>query len=126
MSFLKKFFSSKPKVLPTHLDTANFDALVVDSRSPWVVDFWGPGCPPCQQLEGVIIGLATEYDGRVNFGEVNVHESMAIAQRFGVMATPTVLYFREGEPVERVVGFRGSLFHREVIEEDLLASSAAP
>ena len=121
MGFFSKLFSGKPKVMPTHLTSDNFDAEVVRSDMPWVVDFWGPGCAPCQQLEGIIVSLATEYDGKVRFGEINVQESMQLARRFNVMATPTVLYFREGKVVERVAGFRGSLFHREVIDEDLLS-----
>ncbi len=120
MGFFSKLFSSTPKVFPTHLDAANFDAEVLQGELPYVVDFWGPGCPPCQQLEPIIVNLATEFDGQVKFGEVNVHEAMEIAQRYNVMATPTVLYFKGGEVVERVAGFRGSLFHREIIEEDLL------
>ncbi len=120
MGFFSKLFSSKPKVMPTHLTVDNFDDEVVNGELPYVVDFWGPGCPPCQQLEGIIISLATEYDGRVKFGEVNVHDAMAVAKRFDVMATPTVLFFKGGKMVERVVGFKGSLYHREIIEEDLL------
>jgi thioredoxin 1 len=121
MGFFTRLFSGKPKVMPTHLDVRNFDAEVINGAMPYVVDFWGPGCPPCQQLETVIVNLATDYAGKVKFGEVNVHEAMEIAQRFNVMATPTVLYFKNGEVVERVAGFRGSLFHREIIDEDLLA-----
>ncbi len=123
MGILSKLFGTQPKVMPTHLDAKNFDDEVLRSDLPVVVDFWGPGCPPCKQLEGVIISLATEYNGRVKFGEVNTHEAMKIARRYGVMATPTVIYFKDGKIIDRVAGFRGSLYHKEVIEEDLLASS---
>ena len=125
MGFFSKLFSSKPKVMPTSLNGGNFDDEVIRGDLPYVVDFWGPGCAPCQQLEGIIVNLATEFDGQVRFGEVNVHEAMDVARRFNVMATPTVLYFRDGALVERVTGFRGSLFHREIIEEDLLGDAVA-
>lgn len=120
MGLISRLFSPTPKTMPTHVTNANFRDEVLRSELPVVVDFWGPGCPPCQQLEEIIIALATEYDGRVKFAEVNVHSDMKLAERFGVMATPTVLYFKGGAVVERVAGLRGSRYHREIIEQDLL------
>ena len=120
MGILSKLFGSRPKLMPTHLNAENFDREVLRSDLPVVVDFWGPGCPPCKQLESVMIDLATEYRDRVKVAELNTHQSMRIARRYGVMATPTVIYFKDGKIIDRVAGFRGSLYHREVIEEDLL------
>jgi thioredoxin 1 len=126
MGLLDRIFGpSKPKVQPTHLDDENFDAEVLQSDLPVVVDFWSPSCGPCKTLEPIIVGLATDFAGQVKVAEANTQENARAAARFGVRATPTVLYFKGGKVVERVVGFRGSLYHREIIETDLLADGAA-
>ncbi len=114
-----------PRVQPTHVDDASFAREVLRSDLPVVVDFWSPGCAPCRMLEPVIVDLATDYAGRVKVVELNAAEAGHTAARFGVMGTPTVLFFRRGREVERVVGFAGSRYLREIVDTELLDRPAA-
>ncbi len=91
---------------PITLDDTNFDEIVSQAKTPVLVDFWAPWCGPCQMVAPVIDELAEEYEGKVNFGKVNVDESPKIARRFGVMSIPTLIIFKNGQPVSNIVGFR--------------------
>ncbi len=125
MGLLSKLFGPRqPRVQPTHLDDSNFVSEVVRSELPVVVDVWGPGCSPCRMLEPIIMDLATAYAGRVKVAELNAAEAGRTAARFGVMGTPTVLFFKRGREVERVVGFVGERYLREMIDEELLGARA--
>ncbi len=123
--FSKLFGPRAPRVQPTHADDTTFTREVLRAELPVVVDFWSPGCAPCRMLEPVVMDLATDYAGRVKVVEVNAAEAGRTAARFGVMGTPTLLLFRNGREVQRVVGFIGSRFLRELVDEDLLDRSAA-
>ena len=121
MGLLDKLFGpKKPEVWPVHINDENFESEVLRSKEPVMLDVWGPGCAPCRQLEPVIVSLAGRYQGKVKVAELNAAEAPRTTQRLSVMGTPTVLYFRGGREVERVVGFRGELYHSEIIETDLL------
>jgi thioredoxin-like negative regulator of GroEL len=121
MSLLAKLFGPKePEVWPVHVDDSNFDSEVVRSQEPVMLDVWGPGCAPCKKLEPVVLSMAKRYRGRVKVAEVNAAAAPRTMEKLGVMGTPTVVYFREGREVERVVGFRGELYHEEIIETELL------
>lgn len=123
MGILSRLLKGTPKKQPVSVNDANFHAEVTRSELPVVLDFWGESCPPCKQLEPVIMALAAEFDGRVKVAECNVATAQKICARYNIMSTPTVLYIRGGEVVERVSGFRGSLYHREIIENELLVEA---
>ncbi len=126
MGLIARLFGPRPpKVQPTHLDDANFVREVLRSELPVVVDVWSPGCGPCRMLAPIIVDLATAYAGRVKVAELNAAVAGRTAARFGVMGTPTVLFFRGGREVDRVVGFVGELYLRDVIEQDLLSGPVA-
>jgi thioredoxin 1 len=116
--------SSAPRVQPAHLTDENFVAEVLRSDLPVVVDVWSPGCGPCQLLESIIMDLASAYDGRVKVAELNAAEASGTAARYGVMGTPTVLFFKRGREVERAVGFVGARYLREIIDTELLGVPA--
>lgn len=122
MGLLNKIFGeSVPDKQPVHVTDQNFDDEVMRSDIPVVVDFWGQGCAPCTKLEPVMMKLAGKYDGKVKVCEAPVAETIRGAQRFNVRGTPTVLFFKpRGQLVERVVGFRGRVYHEEIIDTDLL------
>lgn len=122
MGWLAKLFGITEKKLPVHIDASNFEAEVIRSELPVLLDVWSPMCGPCQQLEPIVMALAARYDGRVKVAELNARDAPALATRLGVTGTPTVLYFRGGKVVERTVGFRGQAWHEEIIEIELLAS----
>lgn len=126
MGLLSSLFAPKaPKVMPVHVDARNFAREVLRSELPVVLDVWGPGCSPCRMLEPIVVDIATRYQGRVKVAELNAAESGAIAAQLGVMSTPTLLFFRGRREVERVTGFVGERFIREIVESELLDAAEA-
>ena len=83
---------------------ASFDEVVLKSDKPVLVDFWATWCGPCRMLGPVIEELATEYEGRVVVGKVDVDNNQEFAAKYGVRNIPTVLVFQDGEVVGRQVG----------------------
>lgn len=115
MGLLSSLFGAKK--MPIHVDDATFTELVTNSKLPVILDVWSPGCAPCKQLEEVMLTLRKQYDGRVKVCEMNSAAAPKAAMRLRISATPTVVYFKGGREVERVMGFRSSVYHRETIEE---------
>ncbi len=87
-----------------HLSDDNFAAEVEQAAGLVVVDFWAPWCGPCRMVAPVIEQLATEYAGRVTFAKVNVDESPEVSARYGIRSIPTIGIFKDGEPVDGVIG----------------------
>ena len=84
----------------------NFEAEVLRSEIPVLVDFWATWCGPCRMLAPVIGEIAEEYAGTVRVGKVNVDEEPELAMQFRVDSIPTVMLFKEGRLVNTTVGFR--------------------
>lgn len=83
---------------------ANFEQEVLKSDKLTVVDFWAPWCGPCLALGPTIDALATEFEGRVNVGKVNVDENPNLSVEYGVTSIPCILYIKNGEVVDKQVG----------------------
>ena len=83
---------------------ANFEAEVLKSGKPVVVDFWAEWCGPCRAMEPSINALAAEYVGKVSIGKLNVDDNPSITQNFTVRGIPTVMLFKNGQVVETKVG----------------------
>ena len=79
------------------INEASFDAEVLKSKQPVLVDFWAPWCGPCKMLGPVLEEIAEEQAGRAKVVKVNVDENQDLALRYGIQAIPTVLYFANGE-----------------------------
>jgi thioredoxin 1 len=79
-------------------------AQIEEAPGVAVIDFWAPWCGPCRILGPTIERLAAEYEGRVRVAKLNVDESPVTARRFAVHAIPSVLFFQDGELVDRIVG----------------------
>ena|ERR1700712_5784475 len=117
MGILQKIFGGQPKRTPVAVTEQNFEREVLQSELPVLLDVWGPSCGPCKQLEPIIFDLASHYDGRVKVCELSAQLAPRVAQRLQIQATPTVLYFKGGSELERIHGFRSSLFHKQTIQE---------
>jgi thioredoxin 1 len=88
------------------LTEANFDRLSSTGK-PMLVDFWAGWCGPCRIMDPVVERLATKYSGKVLFGKVNVDEEMNISSRYQVFSIPTFMIFKNGQPMDAVIGAVG-------------------
>lgn len=87
------------------INESNFQEEVIEAEKPVLVDFWAPWCGYCQKLTPVIDELAGEIADKAKVVKVNVDENRALAQKYGVMSLPTMLLFKSGQQVEKMMGF---------------------
>ena len=87
-----------------HFTDENFNEEVLASNIPVVVDFYADWCGPCKMLAPVIEALAGELEGKVKIGKLNVDDASETARQYGIMSIPTLLYFQNGEVVNKTVG----------------------
>lgn len=87
------------------LTNNNFEAEVINSEIPVLVDFWAAWCGPCRMLAPIIEEVAKEYEGKVKVGKVNVDEEQELAVRYGIASIPTVILFKNGEIANKTIGF---------------------
>jgi thioredoxin 1 len=86
---------------------ANFETEVLQSGIPVMVDFSATWCGPCQALHPIIESLAPEYDGKVKIVSVDIDQNREIAAQYQIMAVPTLIFFRDGTPVDKFTGLLG-------------------
>ncbi len=116
MGILGSLFGGRPKVTPTSVrSVADFQAHVVKSEIPVIVDVWSDTCAPCKQLVPVLVNVATKYEGRVRVVEINTAAEPALLSQLGVRATPTLIMFEAGHEVGRMAGFRPEGWFDEMI-----------
>ena len=96
----------------------NFDSLK-NGNLPLVVDFWAEWCGPCKMISPIISQLAEEYDGRLVVGECNVEESEELAAEYGIRNIPTLLFFKNGQLVDKFVGAANKVKLQEKFDANL-------
>jgi thioredoxin 1 len=103
------------KVLQIKSD--NFEELVLKSSIPVLVDFWANWCGPCRAIAPTIDELANEYEGRFKIGKVNVDEEISLVSNYNIMSIPTMIAFKDGNQVEKVIGARSKTDLKALIEK---------
>lgn len=98
-----------------HLDEANFEDEVINSKVPVLVDFWAEWCGPCQMVLAIVDELAVEFKGKAKIAKLNVDENRSIAMKYRVMSIPTVLFFNKGEETRREVGAKTKSDYNTII-----------
>jgi thioredoxin 1 len=91
---------------PIHVDDSSFDETVIKSETPVLVDFWAPWCGPCKAVAPILEELANDYNEKVVIAKLNVDEAPQNASKYGISAIPTLLIFKNGEPVHSIVGYK--------------------
>lgn len=102
-----------------HFNEEGFNKVIA-AKSLMMIDFWATWCGPCQRLGPVIEQLAEEYEGQdVIIGKVDVDEEPELARRFGVMNIPTVIFFKDGQELERKVGAMPIDDYAQILDDNL-------
>lgn len=91
---------------PVPVNGTNFNQMVLQADKPVLVDWWATWCKPCLMVAPIIDELAEEFNGRISFVKVDVDQNPNTASRYGIMSIPTLLIFKNGEPVSHIVGAR--------------------
>ncbi len=99
------------------LTNESFENEVLNSDIPVVVDFWASWCGPCRMVAPIIEELAREYSGKAKVGKVNVDEEAELAVKYGIVSIPTVLIFKNGEVMEKLVGAQSQDEYEDAVDK---------
>ena len=97
------------------LNDDNFKKEVLESDKPVLVDFWASWCAPCLMIAPVVEELAGEYEGKAKVGKVNTEDNATITSQYGIISIPTLIIFKEGKPVDQIIG----VVSKDVIKKKL-------
>lgn len=95
---------SAPNIIT--LTDSNFSEEVLKSFTPVLVDFWAEWCGPCKMVAPILDELASEYEGKIKIGKVNIDDHQGLATEYGIRAIPTLLLFKDGQVADQIVGLR--------------------
>ncbi len=91
---------------PRDVSDSDFEQEVLKATKPVLVDFWAPWCGPCRMVAPIVEELSEEYDGKVEFVKLNTNDNPNTSVKYGIRSIPTLLVFKDGEPVGQIIGFR--------------------
>jgi len=91
---------------PIAVDDSSFEQVVLQSKTPVLVDFWAPWCRPCLMAAPVLEELAEEYSGRITIAKLDVDQNPKSAVKYGIMAIPNLIIFKNGKPASQIVGYK--------------------
>jgi thioredoxin 1 len=91
---------------PIDVNDDQFDQVVLKSATPVLVDFWATWCRPCTMIAPILDELAKEYSGRITFARLDVDQNQKTAAQYQIMSIPTLLLFKDGKPIDHIVGLR--------------------
>jgi len=97
----------------------NFETAVLRADKPVLVDFWAEWCPPCKMVEPIVAKIATEYQGQMIVGRCNTEFNPQVPSIYRITAIPTLILFKDGEEVERIVGYRDKAALKSAIDPNL-------
>ena len=100
-----------------HFTKDTFVSQVLNSKGLVLVDFWAPWCGPCKMVGPIVDSIAQEFEGKAVVGKVNVDDEQELAVKFGVMSIPTILVFKNGQEVNRVVGLQSKQSLAHMLEQ---------
>jgi len=88
------------------VDDGSFDQIVLQANKPTLVDFWAAWCKPCLMIAPILDELSEEYNDKISFVKLDVDQNTKTAAKYGIMSIPTLIIFKNGEPVSHIVGLR--------------------
>ena len=89
---------------PIEVNEENWDDKVINSDVPVLVDFWAEWCGPCKMIAPSVHDMAVEYEGQLSVGKLDVDSSPNIAMKYGIRSIPALIFFKDGKPVDQIVG----------------------
>jgi thioredoxin 1 len=90
---------------PVAISDSSFDSEVLKAEQPVLVDFWAEWCGPCRMIAPILENIAEEYSDSLKITKLDVDRNPQVSMRFGVQSIPTLLLFKDGQPIERIVGY---------------------